>query len=110
MDNFKNLGYYDRVKDIIESLELKNKSDNDIIKNRFLYEVLLYEKKRDTTKKYYNIFRFIVTIGSIFLPAILSIGQMDPNKLPKNLDPELKKVSLSTFLLSWLIFITLYLG
>lgn len=86
MENFKNLGYYERVKDIIDSLELKNKSDNDIIKNRFLYEVLLYEKKRDTTKKYYNIFRFIVTIGSIFLPAILSIGQMDPNKLPKNFD------------------------
>lgn len=33
MDNFKNLGYYERVKDIIEGLQLKNKSDNDIIKN-----------------------------------------------------------------------------
>lgn len=86
MDNFKNLGYYERVKDIIEGLQLKNKSDNDIIKNRFLYEVLLYEKKRDNTKKYYNAFRFIVTVGSIFLPAILSIGQMDPAKLPKNFD------------------------
>ena len=86
MDNFKNLGYYERVKDIIEGLQLKNKSDNDIIKNRFLYEVLLYEKKRDNTKKYYNAFRFIVTVGSIFLPAILSIGQMDPTKLPKNFD------------------------
>ena len=86
MDNFKNLGYYERVKDIIDNLELKNKSDNDIIKNRFLYEVLLYEQKRDKTKKYYNAFRFIVTVGSIFLPAILSIGQMDPAKLPKNFD------------------------
>ena len=58
----------------------------EIIKNRFLYEVLLYEEKRDKTKKYYNSFRFIVTLGSLFLPAILSIGQMDPNKLPKNFD------------------------
>ena len=86
MNNFKDLGYYERVNDIIESLELKNKTDNDIIKNRFLYEVLLYEQKRDNTKKYYNIFRFIVTVGSIFLPAILSIGQMDPAKLPRNFD------------------------
>ena len=39
-------------------------------------------KKRDNTKKYYNVFRFIVTTGSILLPAILSIGQTDPNKLP----------------------------
>jgi len=86
MNNFKDLGYYERVNDIIETLELKNKADNDIIKNRFLYEVLLYEQKRDHTKKYYNAFRFIVTVGSIFLPAILSIGQMDPAKLPKNFD------------------------
>jgi len=32
------------------------------------------------------------------------------NSDPKQLDPELKKVALSTFLLSVLIFITLYLG
>jgi len=41
MNNFKDLGYYERVNDIIDSLELKNKTDNDIIKNRFLYEVIL---------------------------------------------------------------------
>ena len=45
-----------------------------------------YEKRKDNTKKYYNVFRFIVTIGSILLPAILSIGQMDPAKLPRNFD------------------------
>ena len=44
-----------------------------------------FMNKRDHTKKYYNAFRFIVTTGSILLPAILSMGQMDPNKLPKNL-------------------------
>jgi hypothetical protein len=37
-------------------------------------------------KKYYDRFRFIVTVGSIILPAILSLGQMDPTKLPKNFD------------------------
>ena len=38
------------------------------------------------SKKYYDGFRFIVTTGSILLPAILSMGQMNPNKLPKNFD------------------------
>jgi len=86
MNNFKNVGYYERVNNIIDGLKLKNDYDTEIIKNRFLYEVLLYEEKRDKTKKYYNSFRFIVTLGSLFLPAILSIGQMDPSKLPKNFD------------------------
>ena len=79
------LSYKDRILNIIKSLDLDNKK-KIIIKNRFLYEIMEYEKKRDNTKKYYNAFRFIVTTGSIFLPAMLSIGQMDPNKLPKNFD------------------------
>ena len=84
---FKNLGYYDRVNKIIDSLKLKeNPTDNQIIKNRFLYEVIQYENKRDSTKRYYNGLRFVMTIGSILLPAILSIGQMDPTKLPKNFE------------------------
>ena len=51
-----------------------------------MYEVLNYDMRRNHSKKYYNGFRFIVTVGSILLPAILSIGQMDPAKLPKNFD------------------------
>ena len=42
-------------------------------------------KKKERNKRYYNVFRFIVTTGSILLPAVLSMGQMDPAKLPKNL-------------------------
>ena len=45
-----------------------------------------YEYKRDSINKYYNGLRFVMTIGSILLPAILSIGQMDPTKLPRNFD------------------------
>ncbi len=86
MMKFVKQSYYDRVNKIIDGLKLKYPTDNQIIKNRFLYEVLLYEQKRDKTKKYYNGFRFTVTIGSILLPAILSIGQMDPDKLPENFD------------------------
>ena len=86
MFEFQRKTYYDRVSEIIKNLKLSSKSDNEIIKNRFLYEVVMYESKRDKTKKYYNGFRFVVTVGSILLPAILSIGQMDPTKLPKNFD------------------------
>ena len=86
MFEFQRKTYYYRVSDIIKNLKLSNKSDNEIIKNRFLYEGVMYESKRDKTKKYYNGFRFVVTVGSILLPAILSIGQMDPTKLPKNFD------------------------
>ncbi len=86
LDEDISLTYKDRVMHIIKNLDLDSKHKKIIIKNRFLYEVIEYEKKRDKTKKYYNIFRFIVTTGSILLPAILSVGQMDPTKLPKNFD------------------------
>ena len=72
------------VSSIIDDIEFRKPYDRAILKYRFLDEINFYEQKRDNTKKYYNVFRFIVTTGSILLPAILSIGQMDPTKLPKN--------------------------
>ena len=80
--------YSTRINSIIDNLKMPDgmNESKEIIKARFVDEVDYYEKKRDKTKKYYNIFRFIVTTGSILLPALLSIGQMDPNKLPKNFD------------------------
>ena len=83
---FERLGYKEQVLDIINGLNLSSETDKSILKSRFLYEVLNYDMRRNHTKKYYNGFRFIVTVGSILLPAILSIGQMDPTKLPKNFD------------------------
>ena len=80
--------YSTRINSIIDNLQMPDgmNESKEIIKARFVDEVDYYEKKRDKTKKYYNVFRFIVTTGSILLPALLSIGQMDPNKLPKNFD------------------------
>ena len=83
--------YKDQICEIVETLTLdsdprKNKTKQSILKNRFLSEVLAYETRRDKTKKYYDVFRFLVTTGSILLPAIMSIGQMDPAKLPANFD------------------------
>jgi hypothetical protein len=78
--------YISKTNAIIDNLPNELEDNKEIIKARFVEEVSYYEKKRDHTKRYYNIFRFVVTIGSIFLPAILSMGQMDPAKLPKNFD------------------------
>jgi hypothetical protein len=88
--------FAEKVGEIVDDLELEKKYDKSIIKHRFLDEISYYEQKRDHTKKYYNIFRFIVTTGSILLPAILSMGQMDPAKLPKNFD-------MITYWASWTI-------
>jgi hypothetical protein len=80
------LTYKQQIFDIINTLELNNETERNILKSRFLGEVLTYENRRNHTKKYYNVFRFLVTTGSILLPAILSMGQMDPTKLPKNFE------------------------
>lgn len=88
--------FSDNVSCIIDDIELNRTYDKAILKHRFLDEITYYEKKRDDTKKYYNVFRFIVTTGSILLPAILSMGQMDPAKLPKHFD-------MITYWCSWTI-------
>ncbi len=80
------MNFNDNVAGIIDEIELEKTYDKSILKYRFLEEISYYENQRDHTKKYYNAFRFIVTTGSILLPAILSMGQMDPAKLPKNFD------------------------
>ena len=77
--------YKDEVGDIIDGLELSSKTDNSILKSRFLSEVMRYEERKIYTKKYYNLFRFVVTTGSILLPAVMSLGQMDPAKLPSEI-------------------------
>jgi len=83
--------YKDQVCEIIETLTLDsdddiNRTKQSILKNRFLSEVLNYESRKQHTKKYYDVFRFIVTTGSIMIPAIMSVGQMDPEKLPNHFD------------------------
>ena len=84
-ESFKS-SYAEQVNEIINTLDLNSETDRNILKSRFLGEVINYEKRKLHTKKYYDIFRFIVTTGSILLPAILSLGQMDPAKLPKHFD------------------------
>ena len=86
IDELNIYSYKKQVYDIIDTLDLSNETEKNILRSRFLAEVLLYERRRNNTKKYYDIFRFLVTTGSIMLPAILSMGQMDPAKLPRNFE------------------------
>ena len=78
--------FSEKVSGIVDDIELQKTYDKTIIKLRFLDEIAYYEEKRDHTQKYYNTFRFIVTTGSILLPAMLSMGQMDPKKLPASFE------------------------
>jgi len=91
--------YSKNIDDIIKGIDLENNYDKSILRYRFLDEIKFYEQKRDHTKKYYNAFRFCVTTGSILLPAILSMGQMDPSKLPKHFDQ-------ITYWMTWTISLT----
>lgn len=86
VDELNIYSYKNQVYDIIDTLDLNNETEKNILRSRFLAEVLSYERRRNDTKKYYDVFRFLVTTGSILLPAILSMGQMDPAKLPKNFE------------------------
>lgn len=86
VDELNIYSYRDQVYDIIDTLDLNSETEKNILRSRFLAEVLSYERRRNNTKKYYDVFRFLVTTGSIILPAILSMGQMDPAKLPKNFE------------------------
>jgi len=52
MSNDFSFTYKDEVLEIIDGLELSSKTDNSILKSRFLSEVLNYEKRKLHTRKY----------------------------------------------------------
>ena len=54
MSNDFSFTYKDEVLEIIDGLELSSKTDNSILKSRFLSEVLNYEKRKLHTRNYSN--------------------------------------------------------
>ena len=64
------------INEIIDSLEL-DEYKKLILRKRFLEQVILYNKKSRTAEFFYIFFSMFVTIGSIILPALLSIQQLD---------------------------------
>ena len=64
-----------RLDPIIDTLKLDD-TERYIIKKRFVHEVVHYDRKADKCKKTYNSFRFLVTSGSLLIPALLSIQKI----------------------------------
>lgn len=64
------------ISKLIDLLEL-NDFQKEILKHRYFYQVKLYDKKAKSAKILYLFLSFIITIGSIILPALLSIQQSD---------------------------------
>ena len=65
---------------IIENLEL-DQSQKIILKNRYVKVVKFYEQKALNSGKMHNIFRTLVTTGSLFIPALLSVQQIGTEKM-----------------------------
>ena len=64
---------------IIKNAKL-NDYKKEILIRRFVKQVVYYERKSDKFRYYYNLFRTSVTIGSILLPALLSIQNVSLTK------------------------------
>ena len=64
------------INEIIDNLELEDYKKL-ILRKRFLQQVILYDKKSRHAEFFYIFFSLFVTIGSIILPALLSIQQLD---------------------------------
>lgn len=67
---------HNRINNMIDELDLLEYKKT-LLKNRFLDQVALYDKKAKTAEFFYILFSVFITIGSIILPALLSIQQMD---------------------------------
>ena len=81
---------------IIENAELDDYKKAILIR-RFVKQVVYYERKCDTYRYYYNLFRTSVTIGSILLPALLSIQNISLTS-DKNKDQKFQNV---VYWLTW---------
>ena len=75
------------IKEYIEILEELKNNDSitsvqfSVIKSRYINQIKFYEKQLNCYSKFYNIFRFNVTFGSLIVPALLSIQNSDDETL-----------------------------
>lgn len=71
-----NSSYRSKVVPIIRNLNIEE-NKRKIIMARFVDEVVLYDKKARVTEAFYMTFNLIITIGSVVLPALLSIQNVN---------------------------------
>jgi len=69
-------GYDDKFRNIIKHIDL-GETQRKLMLSRFLSEVNLYDKKARIAEFFYIFFSLIITIGSVVLPALLSIQNLD---------------------------------
>ena len=89
---------HNRIRNMIDELELLE-YQKTLLKNRFLDQVVLYDKKARTAEFFYILFSVFITIGSIILPALLSIQQMDYS----DNDETDKKIQITVYWITWTI-------
>lgn len=89
---------HNRIGNMIEELELLE-YQKTLLKNRFLDQVVLYDKKAKTAEFFYILFSVFITIGSIILPALLSIQQMDYS----DNDETDEKIQITIYWITWTI-------
>mgnify|MGYP006090330559 CR=1 FL=1 len=88
----------DRISNMIDELELME-YQKTLLKNRFLDQVVLYNKKAKTAEFFYILFNVFMTVGSIVLPALLSIQQMDYSED----DRKDERIQITIYWLTWII-------
>ena len=76
MSTCLNSGYKNKVLPIIQTLNIEE-NKRKILLARFVEEVVLYDKKARVTEAFYMTFNLIITIGSVVLPALLSIQNVN---------------------------------
>ena len=69
-------GYDNKFRNIIKHIDL-GETQRKLMLSRFLSEVNLYDKKARIAEFFYIFFSLIITIGSVVLPALLSIQNLD---------------------------------
>jgi hypothetical protein len=68
--------FKDKVLPIIRGISIEE-NNRKIIIARFIEEVELYDRKARVAETFYMIFNLIITIGSVILPALLSIQNVN---------------------------------
>lgn len=68
--------YKDKFFPIIRNIDIEE-NKRKILLTRFLEEVIYYDNKARVTEFFYILFSLIITIGSVILPALLSIQNVN---------------------------------
>lgn len=75
----KNGELINRYKSVLDKIRTLDIHDKEIIKHRFFTIIVELEKSCNKIHYYFHLFRWLITTGSLIIPALLSIQQLDDN-------------------------------